>query len=146
MHTPARHPDRTTGRGFTLTETLIATTVLSLSVIALISPLSLAAQHQRLDAIQTTASALASQRLERMATFTQPQRLAADGTTEQGTEITGFDGRPMNDATLADFTLTIAAQATPITRDDEAQTFCVVRVTLTHPETAPVTVARLFSE
>jgi type II secretory pathway pseudopilin PulG len=137
-------------RGFTLVETLIACSVLAFAVVALATPFSLAARQQRIDAISTTAATLAGTRMERLMTCTYVQLLDADDTVEVGKAITGFDGAVLNDATLANFTLSINVSEVPIPVGDEgvdeAARFAVVTVSVTHPEVPPVSIARMFAQ
>jgi len=116
-----------------------------MAVLALVTPLSLAAKHQRIDAIQTTATVLATQRMERLGTLAFDDVLAAHGTSETGTNITGFDGAALNDATLDRFTLSISVEQVTLIAGDEADSFAAATVTVTHPEVADVSVARLFA-
>lgn len=135
--------------GFTLVETLIAATVLAIAVVALVTPLSLSAEKQREAALQTTAAALASQMMELMLTLDAEAVLAADGLEQTGGDITDSQGRPLNDPSLAGFTIAVEADsvAIPIGSEtfEEAADFVSLRVTVTHPDVLPVTLTRLIA-
>jgi prepilin-type N-terminal cleavage/methylation domain-containing protein len=136
--------------GFTLTETLIASAILAVVALALTAPFALAARHQRADSIRTTCAALASARIERMMTMTCAQVLAADGTVESGIDITGFDGQPLDDPTLEDYSIVIQVSqvAIPVGSEtpQEAAKFALATVTASHPEAPPLKLSRMFSE
>lgn len=127
-------------RGFTLIEVLIASTVLTAAVAALVMPMSLAAQHQDVDTKLSTAVALAQARMERLIASEPDAILALNGQSESGTQITNYNGTAIGDPSLAGFTLTIAASTQTIGSDD----FIVGSVTVSHADINAVTVTRLF--
>lgn len=146
--TPTRPTDRLAG-GFTLIEVLIASSILALVVASMVTPLSLAAKHQRIDAKQTVAGSLAMQTAERMLALTSAEVLALNGTRQTGRAITDFTGAALNEASLDGFEVTIAASEAPIAVGsegiDDAARFVVASVTVTHEDVAPVTASRLFA-
>lgn len=135
--------------GFTLIESLIASVVLAVAVVALVTPLSIAAEKQRDAAQQTTAAALASQMMERLLTLDAQTVLASDGLELKGRQITDYQGQPIDDASLDGFTLTVAADevAIPVGNESfaEATKFVTARVTVTHENTLPVELTRLIA-
>lgn len=133
-------------RAFTLIEVLIASAILAGAVLALTMPFSLAAEHQRTDAVQTIGATLAAQRMERLLTLTYSQVLASNGQSEAGSQITDLAGRPLNDPSLADFTVAVSVNPVQVAPGDDAGAFAVATVTVSHPDVPPVSVARLFSE
>jgi len=135
--------------GFTLPEVLIASTILAAVVGALVVPFSLAHKHQQRDARQTTAAALAEQMIERMVNLSYNEVLAMDGRVETGSDITDAQGQPIGDASLDDYELSIdAGEVTiPLAGEDveDAATFCVATVVVTHEGIRPVTFSRMFA-
>ncbi len=136
--------------GFTLTEALIASAIVAVTVVALVTPFSLAARHQRLDALRTTGLALASQMTERLLTLDYTEVLAVDGLSEAGAAITDAAGQPMNDPALNGFTRRVRADEIPLPlpgeADADAAVFCRVTVAVEHADLPPLTVTRLFAK
>ncbi len=89
--------------GFTLIESLMACAVLGIAVAGLVGPFSIAASHQARDRELTTASMLANQLMERVSRMSYQTVLSMEAYVEAGVNMTGLDGQPMNDATLADY-------------------------------------------
>ncbi len=131
--------------GFTLIEVLIASTILAITVGALVYPFSLAHEQQRLDASRTTAAALAAQMIERMVDLPYDQVLAMNGRVEVGDQITGGDDSPIGDPSLTGYTLSVAAGEVTVGSGDEAATFCSATVVVSHPQIRAVTYSRLFA-
>lgn len=144
-----RRPRRPRGsRAVTLVECMVAVTVLTATVAGLVMPFSLAAKAQRLDAMQTTATTLANQQMERLVLLTKEEVLALDGTNESGGAITGIDGNPINHDSLSEFTRTIAATEMTITEpgvDGEAS-FVRATVTISRTGMPDITLTRLFGD
>ncbi len=143
-------PPGVRGRGgFTLTEALIASTILAASVTALVYPFSLAASQQRTNAAAVTSAALAEQMIERLLAMNYSAALAMDGTSESGDQLTDVDNQPFNDASLADFARTVSAQeiviALPGEETEDAAVFCRLTVTVTHPRAPDVVLTRLVA-
>lgn len=152
MRGSKHHPDQLRRRrcgGFTLTETLIASTILAASVSALVVPFSLAASQQRTNAAAVTASVLAEQMIERLVAMSYSQALAMDGTSESDNRITDSTGQPFNDESLQGFTRTVAvdevAIALPGQEVEEAAVFGRLVVTVTHPDAPDVALTRLVA-
>lgn len=89
--------------GFTMIESLMACAVLGIAVAGLVAPFSIASSHQARDRELTTASMLANQLMERVGRMPYETVLTMEGYVEQGVNMTGLDGQPMGDATLADY-------------------------------------------
>lgn len=134
--------------GFTLIEVLVSGTILTAVTAAIVMPFSQAAKQQQIDARRTVAAELATQMLERMTTLTHVQRLAYNGRIESGLSITGSSDQPLNDATLAGFTLSVAAVEISLPLGGEtagkAPVFCRATVSVTRDGISPVTLGRLF--
>jgi type II secretory pathway pseudopilin PulG len=145
---PHRLPRR--GRAFSLLEALVASSIIAVTTVALVSPFSLAAGHQRLDADRTISLSLATQMMERLLLLDYAQVLALDGHSETGNAITDAADQAMNDPTLEGFTRTVSARQVlmPLPGEDEADTavFCAATVTVTHRGMSPVTITRLFAQ
>lgn len=135
-------------RGVTLIECMVAVTVLTATVAGLVMPFSLAAKAQRLDAMQTTATTLANQQMERLVLLSKEDVLALNGTTEVGGDITGIDGQPINHNSLSEFTRSIAASEVTITESGVDGEASFVRATVTVARTGmpDVTLTRLFGD
>lgn len=135
-------------RGVTLIECMVAVTVLTATVAGLVMPFSLAAKAQRLDAMQTTATTLANQQMERLVLLTKEDVLALDGTTEVGGDITGINGEPINHNSLSEFTRSVAASEVTITESGVDGEASFVRATVTVARTGmpDVTLTRLFGD
>lgn len=120
-----------------------------MTVGALVYPFSLAYEHQQRDAAQTTAAALAGQMIERLVSLPYDDVVAMNGRVESGSQITDVGDQPIGDASLAGFELAVAANEVKIPVGDEtpeeAATFCVAEVVVTHDLIEPVTVGRLFA-
>jgi len=139
-------PTRT---GFSLIESLIASVILAIAVVALVTPLSLSAEKQRTAALQTTGAALASQMMERLLTLDAQTVLASDGLEQQGREITDYQGQRIDDASVEGFPLRLDARAGTLPAGgesfEEADTFVIAKVTVTHEDTLPVELTRLIA-
>lgn len=149
-HHPAEPCRAPRGRGgFTLVEVLIASAILAAVVGALVVPFSLAHKHQRRDAQQTTAAALAEQMIERLVNLPYDDVLAMDGRVETGADITDAQDQPLGDSSLDGYELTVDAAevaiALPGEDPEDAATFGVATVTVTHEGIRPVTFSRMFS-
>lgn len=127
--------------GFTLIETLVASSVLAVAAVAMYVPFSLAADHQRQQATQTLAATLAAQQMERLMTLSYDQIVEryAGGPVE--VDVRDFGGTSVDDASIEQFTLTI--EADPVTLDTGS--FHVVKVEVTGDGVVPVTLGRLFA-
>lgn len=156
MHKLPAHPGilplrpRRRGRAFSLLEALVASSIIAVTTLALVSPFSLAASHQRLDADRTVGLALATQMMERLLLLDYAQVLALDGHSETGRKITDAANQAMNDPTLDGFTRTIAAREVvmplPGEGEGDAAVFCAATVTVTHTGMNPVVLWRLFAQ
>lgn len=143
MTTDRRH------QGFTLIEVLIASTILTAAVAGLVMPFSIAAEHQQVDAVRTTAATLMTQMTERLNVKAYDDILAMDGYSESGAEITDLSGVRLNDSSLAGFTIRISASEVRVPvgdeTPDEAMRFCLATVTVSHAQINDVSVNRLFT-
>lgn len=135
--------------GFTLVEVLIASAILAGAALAIATPFSYAAQHQRLDVLRANAANLAAQQMERLAAMTHAARL--DRYRGGGEfEFRSVHDAPIAGADLDPYTLTIAvdeiAIPLPGESDEDAARFCRALVTVRHPDVEPVSLARLFPQ
>ena len=154
------------GGGFTLTESLIAATILAMAVTALTMPFTAGARNEQSDARRTTAATLASEMMEEILAkpFSDPDGASVagpeigettrgdfdniddyDGYSETAGNITSASGSNLSDSSAHGLSRHVSASYVYVSEQDGSgeSTFIRITVEVRHNDDPIVTLTRL---